>query len=702
MAYGDGGQVVDDILLTISGASWPAEPGMPVGTARVGSLSLEREIVASTLPGQIRTKTGFSVGSANVTVPQSSGQPMSPWSPTSDRLVTTGHPAEIVALTGVNGETEPLGAWQVKVPSGRLASGEIAVELAESQYAGRSQDPRFPTVSGPVDPVWIAEKLARQCGFYSTPRAGVGSFFNDALAGVGSTAYSMATGIPGISAAASLVHVQVGSTFPGLTVTANVAGEVIFRVFDRNTPLPVDRAVDIRISGASVAIRWNGGSWSSATYAAGMDPDWPTRVQFRLTATGATTWSVQARSSAAGSWSTAATVTASDPGFGDTALGVNVHSVTGGGVSGVDIAEGTDPGPVVWEKPTARLSLLDGSMTAPWIESEDAWTGLQDVCAAYAGAGWVDRHGMLTVINRHELAGSGRPKTPIDVDRLAEDVSWTLDDDDFADRIEVTWYPVTWPEDADDYEQTLGDGLYVPAGRSVGVEVDLEGYVRDLLPWENISAGTSISSTWEANTASDGSGSDVATGIVVTTDRLSPSRAVVTVTNSNAADVWMVDFSGNPSLIIRGTGAAAQDSPQVITYGADAIDARRPLSVDLSRIVQSKADADSLAAYLWERVNRPRWRAGSVRLPLDWTRDLGDILALSHPGSGLAVNALVTRITIGAGPGSIPQTCDLVVLPPTAADFDAAWAGKTSTDFDAAWLGKTSTAFDNDPLNTEA
>lgn len=697
--------VVDDILLRITDAGWPIESGLPIGSSRA-TVSLERSLVASSLPGQVRTQTGFSIGSANATFPQAPGRLLTPWSQTSDRLISTGNPAEIVALDVAAGTEEPLGSWQVKKASGSLTSGTLRVELNESQYAGRTKDAVLPTIDGTCDPAWMVDVLARQCGFFSTPRPGVGSVYNDALCGHGSTAYSMATGIPGIAAPASLTNIPIGD-FGGLVFTANVAGEVIFRIFDRNMPLPTDAALDVRVTPTAVSIRWNSGTWSTTTYTGGLDTNWPTRMQFRLTATGSTTWSVQARSSAASAWSTAATLVVAGTGFNGLDLGITVHSVTGGGVSGLDVATGTDPGLAVWEKPTARISLLDGTIEAPWLDAgADPWTGLRDVCSTFAAAGWVSRHGFLTVINRHELAGSGRPKTVIDVDTMAEDIGWSQDDDDFADRLEVTWHPVNWAETGDDiYEDVIGDRLRVPARSSATIEVDLGQFVRSLTYWANINddlTTVDLPSQWEANTTLDGTGSEVRGGITVTNDQRSPSRVLVTVTNSNAFDVYMVDFDGQPGMTLRGSGVAKQETPQTITYGVQMFEARQPLAIDLGMLAQSEADARRLASYLWERVNTPRWRADSVRLPVDWTRDLGDILVLQHPDTGLDANALVTRISIDASAGSIRQVCDVTILPPTFSDFDMAWAGKAGPDFDAAWLGKTGTAYDNDPLKTEA
>ena len=400
--------------------------------------------------------------------------------------------------------------------------------------------------------------------------------------------------------------------------------------------------------------------------------------------------------SATATWSTSTSVIAPS-GLDTSVIGLYL-SASGSAVSGLQVATSDDPG--LWATPTARIPLIGGKVAAPWLpDGADVWTALQDVVGAYAGACWTNADGVLTVLNRTELAGVNRPKTLVDVDTEAEDVVWNLSTEDAADRLEVTWWPVSWPDEwSDPPEWPVGDKISVPAGESLTVEVDLGGYVETLAGWTSYAAGDGTSSEWEANTAENGTGAEVTSGIAVTNDRLSPSRVRVTVRNSTSGTVWMVDGDGAPAMILRGTRQAAQDTPRVITYGATEVTAQQTVQVDLGKTVQDAATAAQLAAYIWARVRVPRYTVGSLRLPLDWTRDLGQILALEHPASGMSVHALVTRISLDAGPGAVNQLLDLVILPPTFDDLDATWKGSTSAAFDAAWFGRNGADFDRTPL----
>jgi hypothetical protein len=685
-----------EILLRVADSVWPTSRGLPVGTGRCDSLALDRELVAGSLPGQVRGKTGFSVGTASVTIPQPRDAQFTPWSPSTGRLIDAGAEAELIAWDEVAKTETPLGRWRVAKPAGALTSSQMDVELDESQARGRSLPNRLPTTDAPVDPVWIVDQLARRMGFWSTPAPVPSATLSLPLVGslaaeVGTTPtstvtpiWSGVTGAPGLASAAGIIGRLGWDTTRTTYLTANIAGAVVFRL----------GGVDLRIADGEVALRTApSGSWSARAFVRGLSPAWTTRVQVELWTDGVVT-NARARSAADAAWSDWAITSSGEP--TDQFMIMSLA----GGLSGLQVSTFADP--ALWAPRSARMSLLGGTVPAPWVPAtDDTWTALQGVCDSWAAIAVKTNDERLVVLNRGEAAGAGRPKTRIDVDRMAEDIKWDVAADDYADRLVVTWHPVTWPDEfTGPSEWTVAEALHVPAGTSVAVDVDLGGYVRELMPWVTYSDGTGELSEWEANTAADGSGVSVESGLTVTTSHPSPARARVSVFNASAADVWMVDADGASGLILRGVGQATQDAPSTIMRGKIEADAKFPLDIDLGKTVQTRADADELASYLWERVNRARFRADSVRLPLDWTRDLGDILILEHARSGLRMNALVVGIHIDTGTAGM--TVDLVALPTTWDDFDAVWASKTFDQFDAVWADKTLTAFDSSPLTTEA
>ena len=701
--HDSGRQTLPEILLRIPDSNWPVSPGLPIGTGRCDALSLDREIVAASLPGQVRGKTGFSIGTASVTVAQPKRQ-FVPWSPSSDRIIGAGDEAELFAWDERADERAPLGRWRVAKPAGALTSSQVAVELDESQARGRSLPNRLPTIAGPVDPVWIVDQLARQMGYYSTPKPTATTVLDVPLCGSGFASVGhVVTGLQGATWR-DLDTVALGANPTVLPRWSMGLGTTSFRVARSGDGVlsfwfqglvglvQVDTAIWLD---GRVALRINGGAWAEASFTPGLNPAWPMRTEMQVETVG-TDVRIRARSTDRDTaWSAWVSQGAGEelgaPGE------VSVQWLPGW-IAGLQVSTG----PVSWEPPTARLSLLDGTVHAPWVPATaDVWTALQNVCDSWGAIAWTTNDDQLRLLNRHQAAGTGRPKTRIDVDRLAENIAWSVAADDFADRLVVTWRPLTWPDEfTDPSEWTVAERLHVPAGGSIAVDVDLGGYVQTLAPFEPFATAAVGASDWQANTAADGSGAFVETGVAVSVEHPSPSRARVTVANMTASDVWMVDGTGASGLTLRGTGLATQDQEATITRGAPESDAKFPLSIDLGYTVQRREDAEALTSYLWERVNRPRWRAESVRLPLDWTRDLGDLLLLDHPRSGLSVNALVAGVHIDTG--SAGMTVDLVALPPTWADFDAAWTGRDGPAFDAAHAGRTGVQFDNDPLRTEA
>jgi len=579
-------------------------------------------------------------------------------------------------------------------------------------------------VARDVEACWIVDQLARQGGWYSTPRPAPQTILDAPLCGsgvpevgrvatpVGSPVWDRAAGLVGLNPATGVRPVwRFGDPtpwrgimpVPGFPSTPaptqfNVAYSGDGAVLRFRLPtLSGDVDLDLLFwRSGTFHMRVNEGPWANGTWTPGLNRYWPTRGEFEVTTDG-TVISCRIRSTDTDTaWSSPITVNLSDASMDPASCEVQWLF---GSLAAVQVALG----PCSWEPPTAVIPLLDAHVPAPWLpDGDNVWDALQAVLGAYAAAGWTDAEGHLTVLNRHELAGVNRPKTPVDVDTMADDIPWRIAADDYADRLEVTWWPVSRPDEWDDpWEHRVDEKVQVPARSAVTIEARLDGYVERLFPWAHVDTtgvDWSITSEWDANTVEDGSGSVVTAGVSVTTDRLSPARARLTIRNTNPFPVWLVDPSGSPAMILRGDGIVRQESGQVIEYGAPALEAENPLEVDLGKTVQDRAAAEAIAAYVWERVNAPRWRAGSVRLPLDLGRDLGDILALEHPASGLRVNAMVTRIRLDG----YAQTHDLVVLPTTWADFDAAWAGRTGTDFDAAWAGRTGGDFDRDPLRTGA
>lgn len=683
-----------EVLVRLDNSVWPVEPGLPAGTGRCSSWSIERELVANSLPGQIRAQSGFSVGQARVTVRQAEGRPLAPWA-APDRRVDTGSAATIEAWNEATGQRIQMGRWLVSEVSGSLTSAQVPVTLDEAQYAGRTDIVRLPAVRD-VDPAFVLDRLARQMGFHSTPPPNAGSVLTvpfcggslstqgySRLAGAALT-WSEATGVPGVTGTVSYQVPPIDATTVYLTL--NVVGAAV---------------VQVLLAGRSVTVGFTDthkvyvGIGSSVAYTPGLDLNWPTRIQVEVVVSGGTA-TARVRSSESAGWSPAASGATVDADGQSTVI--MVHTPIGS-VSGLDLA--TSPAGQ-FAPPTARIRLLGAMMPAPWFPAgTDVWTAVRDLADSYSVAARVDNADVLRILTREELAGVGRTKRPIDVDTMVEDLPWTISADDYADRLEVTFQSVTWPEpDADPYETAVGDGkVRVPAGRSVTVAVNLGGYVETLAPWFHVDDPEmpDVASEWQANTAEDGTGA-VVTSLPLGHVHRSPAEALVTIWNPLAVDVWMVDEDGSPAMTLRGTGNPTFDA-RIVEFGAGAASALKPLTLDLGAHVASESAAREVGAYLWDRCRRPRYRVQSVRLGTpDLSIQHGDIVHLDHSRSGLSTNALVARVEQSEDGTRL----DLVALPPTYDDFAGVWRGRTYADFAAALSGVTYATHSRDPLMTEA
>jgi len=745
-------EVLPSVWLAMDSEWPPAEGDRPAGTAPVGSWSVERELVGSVLPGNVRARSGLSIGSASASIAQMAVSPLAPWAADPDRRVTTGQTADLYATHGGHDDVAriALGDWQVSPTSGSLLSPGVQVDLIERQYAGREQDQALPMAQRPIekvtfDPIGIIDILARQAGYYATPPPIASTIASVPLVGGDFTEVPTPTwtasigdwgevdGVPCLVADSEPVGGQtigvsledvaplIWGTVASVYVIANITDTVRFRWL--NSVGNEACAVEIRPGGQFAVRNSPALAWVVGNYTPGLDPNWPNRVEINVERVGAPFLALGAESCRARVRSSSTVpfdAFATSNGLSGT-MAENmaiVSDATDASVGGVQVNTTTDHAES-WAPPTASLRLLGGSVAFPWLPATtDAWTGIQEVCAAWCASANVTRDKVLQVLDSDALAGVGRTAVELDVGRHVEDLGWTLDPADIADRLEVTYSPpsVIARDFADPDAQPpvvwqASEVIRIEAGETREIIADLDVYAgahpgSTSYRWVRSSESAAIraqGSLWDAYTNPDGSGAPVVSAAVqLSTRYVSTGRAVITVRNALGLPVYFVDAAGSPCLILREEVVVRFDNQALVTRGATTEVARSPLAIDLGRHVQTAADAEAIADYVWARVSTPMWKASSVRVKLDWTLDIGDVRHLTHERSGLDIKALVTKVAFDGGPGEVAQSLDLVLLPPTWADFDAAWVAGTWDDFDAAWAGKTWNDFDYDPLSTEA
>lgn len=728
-------------------SGWPAQsvsqvlPGVYVtlpslGTLAVGSWQLERELQGALLPGNVRAASGITIGSGSVAVRgiEADGSIWSPWS--QSHPVSPGGTASWFASYGgpTSAAKVSLGDWQISPQSGSLASpSSRSIELVERQYTGTTQPNAIQADAAGVfvDPVFVVDQLARQLGYYSTPKPPASCILSVPVAGglyaeVGSLALAIMTSgswssTNGRVACTGTWSAQAAVAGPSsfgpaseVYVAVDVLGEVDLAFGDTST-MPV---VTVNTTTQTIKARATGSAAiASGSFVAGGTAVLPNRVQLhiqRLGSSGAWTGArVRARSSATASWS--AWVTSTDSSALDATSLMYVYSIGGATVSGFTVCTADEAS--IWSIGTARLEPLNGTISSQWVDgSLNAWTALQQVVAAWCGAAWVSADAVLTVRNRDSMAGLNQAARPIDVGAAVEDLPWSIDPSDTADRLVITYNPVDkavqieQPSTQAPIAWSASDAYTLPPGQTTVVVADVDGYfdpLGDILGGTGGSAWTPgwiTSPRWSVYSVfpnRDGTGTHPADGVLVfQTRQVSTGRVEIRITNTSNQTLYTVDANGNPCLYLAAIDVYRQSNTATITRGADAATAANPLTIDLGKYVQNDADAESIADYIWGRVSTPAWKASSVRVALDWSHDIGDVVQLTHSRSGLNAKAIITKIAFDGAPGQVTQTLDFVLLPPTWADFDAAWSGKTWTNFDTVWSAKTWADFDYNPTRT--
>lgn len=722
----------------------------------VGAWGSERELTGSALPGNLRGSGALSIGTASFEVPQSPRR--TPWEPIlPDRVTTEGHEVELAAVYDDGGDEMDLGAWRTDPISGSLIEPTLGVELVERTYDGREKPQRVwmdalrqeapefaidPKAPYPVDPIWVVSQLAGQMGYFEVPppvpsslltvpfQGGAQDLGGDMFSAVflnwlpanrgPITAYNRSTGALGASGTPFLAlyydantdgRTDVFQDGSSVYYTLNVVGEAQINH-------PAGRVtIDATLGELTVTHPNDPTPTQTVYYNPGLNEHHPHRVQVECQATVShdgvalygwwTGFRARARSDQDAGWGPWAEVIFPSPRVVTPMLFLTVGTGTiTSSISGFQMTTETDP--ALWAPPNAEFSLLDGRMDSVWFRGGlDVWSAIQEVCSSYIASAWVNRHRRLIVRNRDEMAGVGQPVRKVDIEGDFEDLRWTVDPGDSADRLEVTYHPVDFVDQVGSPPVSpvawqASDVLTLGPGQTVEVVADLDSAIAfDYAAqwWVPAWYGASLLdeySVWSALPNRDGTGTQPPDDALdVRVRPASAGRAIVTVKNTTTATLYTVDRNGQPCLIMKTVRRADQNNPAVVTRGVPAEDARRPLQVDLGRHVQRQEDAEAVADYLWARLSAGLWRADSVRVALDWSYDLGDVLLLDY--GDLQTKALVTKVSLTGGPGEIQQRLDLAILPTTWADFDEVWAGSTWNDFDFAWSALTWDDFDRDP-----
>jgi hypothetical protein len=192
------------------------------------------------------------------------------------------------------------------------------------------------------------------------------------------------------------------------------------------------------------------------------------------------------------------------------------------------------------------------------VDPQDSWQILTNLQAAALGAVWLDEDGVLQVAMPGRLVKPQAQQVQRTVTSLTDITDLAYDDraDTLRNRVRCPYSPVLLH--IADTVFTAPHTIVLAAGTSVTFTAQLSGAFIDL-----------PSMSVRANTAPDGTGSDVSGQVSGSATFPDVHSAIFTITNYYGGTVWLVDTAGNSAVtatgnwIESGTGAVPPDFSSV-------------------------------------------------------------------------------------------------------------------------------------------
>lgn len=192
------------------------------------------------------------------------------------------------------------------------------------------------------------------------------------------------------------------------------------------------------------------------------------------------------------------------------------------------------------------------------------------------------------------------------------------------------------------------DTVYrVPASGNVQITTKFAGLPVDLAP--------TVTYSYAANTASDGSGTNVVVGVGLGY-QINRRQVIVTLYNSNTYPVYYVDTSGSPSASITGAYVSSGSAVNGTTYQDDESIRRHgvqfpPTGISESKWRQRSDVANTISQLLIADLANPRPILTNIKVVGDPRLELGDLVRFQDPdGLGLDGNYRIVGISPSYSP----------------------------------------------------
>lgn len=473
------------------------------GRWEVGSWNSVREIASSSLPGQVRHKTGLSIGTGKALLKRAAND--YPWKQR-DVHALTGSDAQI--LLAPQGSTEiPTGQFKIADVAGDITTLGVDVDLDERQIENKDATPGVldqqwasgitaEEINAQVkDPIWLVSELAEQIGFRAGPNVTPGQGGYNPILDVplqGSLLPRQPLSVP----FSTTDTISWDSSEGNVGLSTDLASNVTV-IYEVETPVPQSYSVTLDIDNAWAGFEWNDISTNGRfgiqlkaetgnsdvdlnIYSTGSngvanantnvnnlditrDTDTPNRIQIELTmaiasATGYNSVSIRVRRRD-GFWfgpyvhpMTNQLSRVNDHNiemevFGNSSVGDGIlsnYSVIDNSLNSAAVRSNL-LNTVGGDQGRIYLEPLFGTIQSPWLDPNlGVWSTMQAIVEAWQGALITDVYGDLKVLNRFTLAGLNnlQQERIVDVGLRFEDLPWVMNYADQADRLVLKYRPL--------------------------------------------------------------------------------------------------------------------------------------------------------------------------------------------------------------------------------------------------------------------
>lgn len=283
---------------------------------------------------------------------------------------------------------------------------------------------------------------------------------------------------------------------------------------------------------------------------------------------------------------------------------------------------------------------------------------MQEIVAANLGVMFLAMDGAtIQVKDADYLLGTGDVVDVLDVSKDFDDLSWSQDLGAAVDRVEVTYQPpVLTGSPHPTYTTSVGlwtaaRGTRILAGGTLRVTFD-PGMPAYWAPLTTVPV---------ANAAPDGTGTILFMSMTITP--LTSGAVRLTIANPNGVPAYLVTDDNRPWTI----SPARQDisstsTQQTLAWGVSAAASTNTLTFNLGRNIQRTEDAQDILDRIVARVTASTYVLESVRVPLDFRRELADLYRAEASEVEFDSRLLVTGLKLTGSSGEIVQTLSAAAL----------------------------------------